>query len=297
LLVRITEDHKEENISWLQFLGFFSKRGKLQGYNQIQISPSKQPLGKLFNTEQDEEEEQGGKVDPQKLTKQVKEKLIYKRTMVPKEGKGKYNVTVPQPYEFDEREKELKNKKTIREQKLEEMLKEKEDQLKEVRSYVFRANNIPRTTREPLYQQIMKSNEERRAEVKRLSMAITKQNEKPFSFYERDKIKPESLETEIPETMRHPPFRANKIPWKVLVPLYKRMVDKIEYEREIRVKKNAELSLALAKLPPRMEEYERKKKEMSGDNEFKTRASSLDNICTFQPPRAKPVPDFKRLQK
>lgn len=56
--------------------------------------------------------------------------------------------------------------------------------------------------------------------------------------------------------MKHPPFRANKIPWKVLVPLYKRMVDKIEYERDIRIKKNAELSLSLAKLPPRMEEYE-----------------------------------------
>lgn len=45
---------------------------------------------------------------------------------------------------------------------------------------------------------------------------------------------------EIPEVMRQPPFRANKIPWKVLVPLYKRMVDKIEYERNIRIKKNAE---------------------------------------------------------
>jgi hypothetical protein len=52
--------------------------------------------------------------------------------------------------------------------------------------------------------------------------------------------------------MRHPPFRANKIPWKVLVPLYKRMIDKIEYERDIRIKKNAEVSYSLAKLPPRM---------------------------------------------
>jgi hypothetical protein len=63
--------------------------------------------------------------------------------------------------------------------------------------------------------------------------------------------------------MRHPPFRANKIPWKVLVPLYKRMVDKIEYEREIRIKKNAEVSLSLARLPPRMEEHEQKKKLLS----------------------------------
>jgi len=36
--------------------------------------------------------------------------------MVPKEGKGKYNVTVPTPYDFQNREK---SEKTIREQKLE----------------------------------------------------------------------------------------------------------------------------------------------------------------------------------
>jgi len=94
-------------------------------------------------------------------------------------------------------------------------------------------------------------------------MAITKQTEKPFSFYEREKSKERRMETEIPETMRNPAFRANKIPWKVLVPLYKRMNDKIEYERELRIKKNAELSLSLARLPPRMEEYEKKKKLQS----------------------------------
>lgn len=130
-------------------------------------------------------------MDPQRLTKQVKEKLVYKRALVPKEGKGKYNVTVPQPYEFDEREKDKKQKtKGIREQKLDQMLKEKEDQFTELKSHIFRANDIPRTTKEPLYQKIMKFNEHRRQEVKRLSMALTKQNEKPFSFYERDKSKP-----------------------------------------------------------------------------------------------------------
>jgi hypothetical protein len=78
--------------------------------------------------------------------------------------------------------------------------------------------------------------------------------------------------------MRHPPFRANKIPWKVLVPLYKRMVDKIEYERDIRIKKNAELSYSLSRLPPRMEAYEKQKKEMNIEMK---RSNSLDMICTF----------------
>ena len=124
-------------------------------------------------------------------------------------------------------------------------------------------------------------------------MALTKQNEKPFSFYERDKNKPKQLGAEIPECMRNPPFRANKIPWKVLVPLYKRMVDKIEYERELRIKKNAEISYSLARLPPRMEEYEKLRKLKSIEGHSK----SVDRLYSFQPPRAKPVPDFKRLQK
>ena len=88
-------------------------------------------------------------------------------------------------------------------------------------------------------------------------MAITKQTEKPFTFYERDKSKPKWEPAEIPECMRHTPFRASKIPWKVLVPFYKRMIDDIEYKREQRIKKNAELSYSLSKLPPRMAEYEK----------------------------------------
>jgi hypothetical protein len=71
------------------------------------------------------------------------------------------------------------------------------------------------------------------------------------------------MTTELPECMIHAPFRANKIPWKVLAPLYKRMIDKREYEREKRIKKNAEISLSMARLPPRMEEYEKHKKMLS----------------------------------
>jgi hypothetical protein len=100
----------------------------------------------------------------------------------------------------------------------------------------------------------------RRQDVRRMSLALTKQNEKPFSFYTRDKDNVAHQVPDVPLCMQVPPFRANKIPWKVLVPLYKRMVDKVEYERGIRIKKNAEVSFSLSRLPPRMEEHEKKKK-------------------------------------
>ena len=44
LLNRILNDFKKPSISWLQFLGHFSKRGRLQGYNDIEVSPSKEKV-------------------------------------------------------------------------------------------------------------------------------------------------------------------------------------------------------------------------------------------------------------
>jgi len=61
--------------------------------------------------------------------------LDKKEELVPKEGKGKYNITVPVAFEFDQREK----KKTIREKKLEQMLKEVRDR-EVVKVKTFRAN-------------------------------------------------------------------------------------------------------------------------------------------------------------
>ena len=52
LLYRIMNDFKKPNISWLQFLGHFSKRGRLQGYNEIDISPSREKVQFLTMAEQ-----------------------------------------------------------------------------------------------------------------------------------------------------------------------------------------------------------------------------------------------------
>lgn len=64
----------------------------------------------------------------------MKDRLDHKEELVPKDGKGKYNITVPVVFEFLNRQKE---KKTIREQKLEQMLKDAQDKLKEEKSFKF----------------------------------------------------------------------------------------------------------------------------------------------------------------
>jgi len=69
-----------------------------------------------------------------RLQMNLKDRLDHKEDLVPKEGKGKYNITVPVVFEFLNRTKE---KKTIRELKVEEMIKEAKDKEMEEKSYKF----------------------------------------------------------------------------------------------------------------------------------------------------------------
>lgn len=55
LLNRVISDFREENITWPKFIGFFSKRGRLEGYADIQISPSK----KVQFIQKTQDDEQG----------------------------------------------------------------------------------------------------------------------------------------------------------------------------------------------------------------------------------------------
>jgi hypothetical protein len=64
---------------------------------------------------------------------------------------------------------------------------------------------------------------------------------------------------DIDETMLNQ-FRARNIPWGILIPRFKMMMERDEHEREQRIRKNAEASYAAAKLPPRMQAYEDDKK-------------------------------------
>jgi hypothetical protein len=75
---------------------------------------------------------------------------------VAKEGKGRYNLTIPSLYEFQQNEGA--KKKTIREKKVEEMIRAKQREEDKVKDFRFTANPIPRTTTQPLYQKITENN-------------------------------------------------------------------------------------------------------------------------------------------
>ena len=202
-------------------------------------------------------------------------------------------MTVPVPFEFMNQEKGF----SIRQRKVEQMVEEKIKEEDKAMRFEYRAREVPKNVKEKKFDKLMKGMEERRAEAKRLAMAKIKAIEAPFKFYERDlKAQKDRVEAaELPPNVSEfPAFRAGKIPWRVLVPLYKSMTDEAENQREKRVKKNAEVALSLAKLPPRMEASERLRKEKI---EMGQRSNSVGQQFSFKPPAPKEVPDFKRLHK
>lgn len=82
--------------------------------------------------------------------------------------KGKYGITVPKPFDFDTRDK-FKTK-TIREQKIDEMVREKEmEELGKV-NHQFRSKPIPVEVLVPKYNTMMKAEQERRAKVRAQSI-------------------------------------------------------------------------------------------------------------------------------
>ena len=111
----------------------------------------------------------------------------------------------------------------------------------------------------PRYQSILDKNEERRLKVKQDSIAITKQREAPFDFWERDKAKMAAKRNAdanagLVSDCRRPAFKANPIPAFSAIPFYEKNMQQKEEEREKRIKKHADESYARAKMPSRMEQ-------------------------------------------
>lgn len=216
------------------------------------------------------------------------------------------SITVPQPFKFDTRDKI--RPKSIRERKVDEMIAEKQLAEDRILAFKFRAKRPPKEVSMPLFDKIMNKNEQRRLEVKENSKKIMKSLDRPFSFYERDLNKPKTQSEYINEEFQKPSFKANKVPTVCTVEIFKVMMDKQNKEREDRIAKNAEVNFRKSRLPPRMEMHEkmRKEKEMESAtqmggtlkrNKSMELGRPLSEIGTFRPPKAKPIPNFEKLQR
>ena len=116
---------------------------------------------------------------------------------------------------------------------------------------------MPATSAKPLYRLLLKKDAMRRQKNREASLAKNKALAQPFSFHERDTLKARERSTnmdDIDDTMLHQ-FRARNIPWGILIPRFKMMMERDEHEREQRIRRNAEQTAKNSKLPPRMQAY------------------------------------------
>lgn len=94
-------------------------------------------------------------------------------------------------------------------------------------------------------------------------MQLTKQQEAPFRFWEKEKERmarqqdPAEL---IPDEMKRPAFKANPIPRACSVLIFAEKVKEEELKRGKRIRKNAEIAFAKAKMPPTMQKWADRKK-------------------------------------
>lgn len=221
---------------------------------------------------------------PKKTPKKVKdEKKSAQKLPLPKH---EFKITVPQPPKFEDRERRKKGEVSIRQRRLIEMLNEEKEEEDMYRNYLIKANPVPVTTTQPLYEQLVEEQQRRSEEIKALSRKITKAREKPFSFYERNKNfhakRAEAAANYVPEPLREAkPFRANPVPDFVRFEMLPEIQRQEEELRELRKQR----AFALAKSahsPPRMEMHE---------NNRVREEQALD--FTFHPAAARPVPDFR----
>ena len=112
LLLRVSHDYKGERILWDNFIVNFTKRGKLRPGEQMIFSGFAIADIDTARAETQRYEDEDPENIKWRLTRTLKEQLVQKQNMVPKGGKGKYNVTVPEPFGMSRRERH--QKKTIR---------------------------------------------------------------------------------------------------------------------------------------------------------------------------------------
>jgi hypothetical protein len=212
-----------------------------------------------------------------KLKSDLKEKDLGKYKMSSLDYKTEYpkpkqkvedkKITVPKPFNC-----QSKGKKIL-------------TSIPEEKSKPFRPNPVPISTTLPKYEMLQAKDEARRMEIKEQSYARTKEREMPFSFYEKDKEKYiKRVNADDSSKIIDKQYKANPLPPHVTVQLYEQMVEEKKAEREQRIKKNTEESLAKSKLPPRMALDYIKKKDKSEEFPFKPKA-------------VRAVPDYDKQQK
>jgi hypothetical protein len=157
----------------------------------------------------------------------------------------------------------------------------------EEKKYEFIARPVPESSKELRYERMNQQRQKRREESRKRAIDKAKLEANPFTFYKKDKCtKCVKVQKEVKD------YKANPIPWEVVIPLYKEMKEREEISRQERIHKRSKELASKAKLPPRMEMHERMKKEG-----FQFYPKPKLEEYPFKPKIKKSIPDFEVQHK
>jgi len=197
------------------------------------------------------------------------------------------NITIPKPPSFYDKP----GKKQEKINKILEERKEKEDQ---ILSHKFKANELKREIFINELGNIIESEKKKRhLRQEKIKQKII-ENMCPFSFYESDEKKYKNKLQSESKPLEFLPFKANPIPWTSQVNLYEDIITKQKKDREIRVEERARQNLQSAKLPPRMEMHERKKKLQEEEIKAMEKNLTKSSIRSKSMSKVAKVPDFAK---
>lgn len=197
-------------------------------------------------------------------------------------SKSELNFTIPKPFPFMKKDYNQRKLK-----KMEEILEERKRKEDEILRYRFHANEVKKEIFISQFENIIEEEKfKRKQRTEKLKEKIV-QEMKPFTFYENDEKKYKEKITRVSEGPQFLPFKANPVPWTSQVNLYEDLVKKSSDIRKKRVEVRARETLTNAKLPPRMEMHEKKKKQieeemktMEQENKKKKRCLSSFKVIT-----------------
>ena len=185
--------------------------------------------------------------------------------------KNDLTFTIPKPYSFTIRDEDFKKNK-----KIQAILDERREKEEAILGYRFKANELKSHIFINQYESMQAAEKENRKFNLELYKEKIKNEMRPFSFYEDDKNKFIDRINKKEEAPEYLPFKANPIPWTSQVNIYEDMMTKGKLKRQERVEERARQNLINAKLPPRMEMHERKKKE--AENNMKLLKQEETNV-------------------
>lgn len=204
-------------------------------------------------------------------------------------SKSELNFTIPKPFDFLKRDNTSKKLK-----KIEEILEERKRKEDEILGYRFRPNELKREIFINNYENVIEGEKEKRRYRTEILKEKILQEMKPFSFYELDekKFKDKTMrECQAPQFL---PFKANPIPWTSQVNMYDDIIKKANLNRQMRVEERAMQTLKTAKLPPRMQIHEEKKRVQDDEKKHLEKSATKRSKSFF---KAKSIPDFQRAHE